>query len=888
MHFMGKIEILQDETASPQSSDTPTEAVTGAARVARWKQPDRRLNVLAAVLLLLLAAIFTAPDWWPGRVAVPMEQLLVFRPWQTYYPGASPIITGGDPLLQQLPWRHWMQQELAAGRFPLWASSPTGGMPLFASAQPGVLYPLHLLWVLMPVSVGLGVVMALKLWLAGLGMWAFLRAMGLHPAASALGAVGLMFSGWMVNWAIWPNSSVYLMLPWLAWATYEWCEKGKRGALAWLALFTGLAVFGGHPETLFLMCVALAIWSVGLVFSGPRSSENRGQGSGTRGQNLTPFSLANGSPKRHDYSRWARQIAGLGVAVGFGAALGAVQLLPFLQALELSRAAALRPADSSNVGGVHLDSGMMLDWVLPRTWGHFSEGVLGGSTGFTEGNGYVGLVAWLGVVLAIAGAVRRQIKLRLAIPWLVAGTLAWLLAYDDTVGALLRSLPLLRQNINVRWISIVAFAALVVGAFGWDWLARRVGAKATVPNAGWLPQSRAGAVGLVLFAQGATLMAVHLAGWLPQPVLGEKVGGLFMVNDPYRLYWVVWALGVALALVGAAGMWAGSWRMWRVGPALIGIVLVLDLWRLFITVNITSPAELYYPETSFLAQVKASIPATERLLVEGSVMPANTGLVYGIRDWRAQDPMLSERAFQAALFLDPDLRKNGWDAYNMFLENVRLPVGPMLGMRYVILPVEPGVKTDPNQPEVPDPERPTFTRLASKDGLSLWRVEGVPGFAYLSENVRAVATEREAAEWMRGTTWEQARGFEAVVEAPANAIEALTEGTAEGPIGDVAVQEYTPGVVRLEVKAARPALLVVAESWYPGWRGSVDGQPVEVLRANYLSQGVVVPAGTHMVELRYAPGAFTYGAITSMLGLLGIAGLAVWAMVTRKKGRDEI
>ncbi|HEX9989872.1 MAG TPA: hypothetical protein VGE45_15530 [Chloroflexia bacterium] len=882
---MGKIELLQGEIESTQSSDTPTETASSITRTPRWwSYPNRRLNAMVAVLLLLLAGIFTAPGWWPGRVAVPMEQLLVFRPWQTYYPDASPIITGGDPILQQLPWRHWMQQELAAGRFPLWASSPTGGMPLFASAQPGVLYPLHLLWVLMPVSVGLGVVMALKLWLAGLGMWAFLRGMGLHPAASALGAVGLMFSGWMVNWAIWPNSSVYLLLPWLAWATYEWCEKGKRGALAWLALFTGLAVFGGHPETLFLMSVALAIWVVGLVVSG-----NRGQGyerkrGAISGQVLTLFSVAGDGSKGRDYSRWAGQIAGLAIAVGLGAALGAVQLLPFLQALELSRAATLRPADSANVGGVHLDSGMMLDWVLPRTWGHFSEGVLGGSMGFTEGNGYVGLVAWLGVVLAIAGAVRRQINLRLVVPWLVAGALAWLLAYDDAVGALLRSLPLVRQNINVRWISIVAFSALVVGAFGWDWLARHVAANVTVPKVGWLPQNRAGAVGLVLFVQGATLMAVHLAGWLPQPVLGEKVGGLVMVNDPYRLYWGVWALGVALATLGAAGMWAGSWRMWRVGSALVVLVLVLDLWRLLITVNITAPAELYYPETSFLTQVKAGVPATERILVEGSVMPANTGLVYGIRDWRAQDPMLSARAFQAALFLDPDLRKNGWDAYNMFLEKVRLQVGPMLGMRYVILPVEAGVKTDPNQPEEPDPGPPTFTRLASKDGLSLWRMEEVPGFAYLSDNVRAVATEKEAAEWMRQVTWEQVRGFESVVEAPANAIESLTEGTADGPAGDVVVQEYTPGVVRLEVKVARPALLVVAESWYPGWRGSVDGQQVEVLRANYLSQGVVVPAGTHTVELRYAPGAFTYGAIISVLGLLGIIALSVWARVTRKKG----
>jgi uncharacterized membrane protein YfhO len=71
---------------------------------------------------------------------------------------------------------------------------------------------------------------------------------------------------------------------------------------------------------------------------------------------------------------------------------------------------------------------------------------------------------------------------------------------------------------------------------------------------------------------------------------------------------------------------------------------------------------------------------------------------------------------------------------------------------------------------------------------------------------------------------------------------------------------------------------VVAESWYPGWRATLDGQAAPILRANYLSQGVVVPAGRHVVELRYQPDSFTIGAALS--GLAALAGLAlvVWAV----------
>ncbi len=87
-----------------------------------------------------------------------------------------------------------------------------------------------------------------------------------------------------------------------------------------------------------------------------------------------------------------------------------------------------------------------------------------------------------------------------------------------------------------------------------------------------------------------------------------------------------------------------------------------------------------------------------------------------------------------------------------------------------------------------------------------------------------------------------------------------------------------PGHIKLRTNALRPALLVVAESWYPGWRATIDGQPVEVLRANYLSQGVVVPTGAHTVEMEYSPDSFRYGQMLSLVALLLLAPLAVWAI----------
>jgi hypothetical protein len=249
---------------------------------------------------------------------------------------------------------------------------------------------------------------------------------------------------------------------------------------------------------------------------------------------------------------------------------------------------------------------------------------------------------------------------------------------------------------------------------------------------------------------------------------------------------------------------------------------------------------------------------------------SNSALVYGIRDWRAQDPLISDRAHKAALLFDPDLPKRPGDNYNMIMIDVRLQIAPILGIRYYVSSL------NPNEEE-PEPDRPPITRLEYKEELGLWRIEGVPGFTYLSDNVQTVPGEEAALDWMKGLTWAQVRAYSAMVEAEPDALTAVQRDPAGGSPGNVEVEEYRPGFIRLRTSALRPALLVVAESWYPGWRATIDGKPAQVLRANYLSQGVIVPTGARTVELEYSPDSFRYGQIISLSALILIALLAIWA-----------
>jgi hypothetical protein len=83
------------------------------------------------------------------------------------------------------------------------------------------------------------------------------------------------------------------------------------------------------------------------------------------------------------------------------------------------------------------------------------------------------------------------------------------------------------------------------------------------------------------------------------------------------------------------------------------------------------------------------------------------------------------------------------------------------------------------------------------------------------------------------------------------------------------IVEYTARNVRIEAEAMRPGYLVLTDTYYPGWVAAVDGNRVEILRANYLLRAVQLQPGKHVVEFRYEPWSFRIGAGITVMTLLG-------------------
>lgn len=67
----------------------------------------------------------------------------------------------------------------------------------------------------------------------------------------------------------------------------------------------------------------------------------------------------------------------------------------------------------------------------------------------------------------------------------------------------------------------------------------------------------------------------------------------------------------------------------------------------------------------------------------------------------------------------------------------------------------------------------------------------------------------------------------------------------------IVVESYKSGSVRVRVDAGKGGWLIFGESYMPGWRAEIDGRDGELFRANYLFQGIYIPAGEHDVRFFY-------------------------------------
>ncbi len=104
---------------------------------------------------------------------------------------------------------------------------------------------------------------------------------------------------------------------------------------------------------------------------------------------------------------------------------------------------------------------------------------------------------------------------------------------------------------------------------------------------------------------------------------------------------------------------------------------------------------------------------------------------------------------------------------------------------------------------------------------------------------------------------------------------------------EVTIEKYENDYVSIMTNSQADGILVLADNWFPDWKGFLDGEEVEVMRANGAFRGVVVPAGEHEVEFKYISSSQKTGRMLTLAGLLAV-GLGIAGSVISRRRESNI
>ncbi len=164
-----------------------------------------------------------------------------------------------------------VQQEWAAGRWPLWEPEENAGMPLLGNPTAAVLYPGKLIFTVLPYAWGMRVYVVAHTALAFATMLGLMRSWQTSWVGATLSGLAYAFGAPI----LFQHSNVIYLVG-AAWlplgfrAVDRWVRLGRRWGLLELAMVLAMQVLGGDPQSAYLLGWAAGGYTVGIAWSRSR------------------------------------------------------------------------------------------------------------------------------------------------------------------------------------------------------------------------------------------------------------------------------------------------------------------------------------------------------------------------------------------------------------------------------------------------------------------------------------------------------------------------------------------------------------------------------------------------------------------------------------------
>jgi hypothetical protein len=364
---------------------------------------------------------------------------------------------------------------------------------------------------------------------------------------------------------------------------------------------------------------------------------------------------------------------------------------------------------------------------------------------------------------------------------------------------------------------------------------------------------------------GATLIFKAISGYLPQKV--EEGNRIFRSSvkiavalaDQFRLSADNFDLTAPMLILTVLIVLFHRFSKGNLSAAALSVgiaaLLVCDLVWNGSQYNATYRRDLIYRPTAASDFLYAHIGNHRTVVVPAEfagkagavkgrkiVAPPNTLVPYSIASISGKNQLYPKWYRELTSLIEP--QKN---LSHIIFDRERSPLYDLLGVKYLMTR------------EANEFDSPEYKEAFRGDGVRIYENLSVMPRAFFAPNPIAVKTHDEALELMKREDFD-----------PHTSVVAETDEAMESPIdGDrVEIASYKNNETALRVSCAGTRLLVLSDTYYPGWEVFIDGAPAKLLRVDGALRGTAVKAGDREVRFVFRPKSFRDGLAISAATLL--------------------
>ena len=321
-------------------------------------------------------------------------------------------------------------------------------------------------------------------------------------------------------------------------------------------------------------------------------------------------------------------------------------------------------------------------------------------------------------------------------------------------------------------------------------------------------------------------------------------------NKPAMAQSTIYAF-ILLALFVSAGFFI---RSKKILPVFIVLLLAAELFYLMPKEH----AKKYnsFPKTPYIEFLKEQKPRARSFGILWTFFP-NTATAYGIDDLGVYEGLLNRRFVEyTRKFLDPDGFRTGnfVPALRTWLPDLGSPFLDLLNVAYIVAPVDPKVR---------DYMGSMALETVYSGEVDIYKRPNAFPRSFVTHRVLFGKDEKEVVELMK----KNARDLRNIAIVEGKDDRGIEDILRTAPLSDtstVEIKKYTPNYISIEASLDYPGILILSDTYYPGWKAYVDGRRAELYNADLLLRAVFVDAGKHTVEFRYEPASFMAGALISI------------------------